>query len=158
MLIRKAENKDISRIAEIIVFTKRVTYRPIFKNDFVSFNEMQVVFEIERLKQPKELENIYVFDDGIVKAVVKVEEIDGMVKISEFFVDTFFQGNGIGTKILHTIVEKNSKDLFLYVLDKNERSVKFYENFGFKYSGVKEEYANSGFYMLKYVFENKKTV
>lgn len=90
MLIRKAENKDISRIAEIIVFTKRVTYRPIFKNDFVSFNEMQVVFEIERLKQPKELENIYVFDDGIVKAVVKVEEIDGMVKISEFFVDTFF--------------------------------------------------------------------
>ena len=75
MLIRKAENKDISRIAEIIVFTKRVTYRPIFKNDFVSFNEMQVVFEIERLKQPKELENIYVFDDGIVKAVVKVEEI-----------------------------------------------------------------------------------
>ena len=36
MLIRKAENKDISRIAEIIVFTKRVTYRPIFKNDFVS--------------------------------------------------------------------------------------------------------------------------
>lgn len=40
MLIRKAENKDISRIAEIIVFTKRVTYRPIFKNDFVSFNEM----------------------------------------------------------------------------------------------------------------------
>lgn len=70
MLIRKAENKDISRIAEIIVFTKRVTYRPIFKNDFVSFNEMQVVFEVERLKQPKELENIYVFDDGIVKAVV----------------------------------------------------------------------------------------
>lgn len=119
---------------------------------------MQVVFEIERLKQPKELENIYVFDDGIVKAVVKVEEIDGMVKISEFFVDTFFQGNGIGTKILRTIVEKNSKDLFLYVLDKNERSVKFYENFGFKYSGVKGEYANSGFYMLKYVFENKKTV
>lgn len=158
MLIRKAENKDISRIAEIIVFTKRVTYRPIFKNDFVSFNEMQVVFEIERLKQPKELENIYVFDDGIVKAVVKVEEIDGMVKISEFFVDTFFQGNGIGTKILRTIVEKNSKDLFLYVLDKNERSVKFYEDFGFKYSGVKKEYANSGFYMLKYVFENKKTV
>ncbi len=56
------------------------------------------------------------------------------------------------------IVEKNSKDLFLYVLDKNERSVKFYENFGFKYSGVKEEYANSGFYKLKYVFDNKKTV
>ena len=156
-MLRKAESKDISRIAEIIIFTKRSTYRPIFKNDFVSFNEMQVGFEIERLKQPNELENIYVFDDGIVKAVVKIEEIDGRVKISEFFVDTFFQANGIGTKILRTIVEKNSKDLFLYVLDKNERAVKFYEGFGFKYSGIKEEYANSGFYMLKYEFENIKT-
>lgn len=48
-MLRKAGNMDISRIAEILIFTKRTTYRPIFKNDNVSFNEMQVLKEIEKL-------------------------------------------------------------------------------------------------------------
>lgn len=48
-MLRKAGNMDISRIAEILIFTKRTTYRSIFKNDNVSFNEMQVLKEIEKL-------------------------------------------------------------------------------------------------------------
>lgn len=32
-MIRQAEVGDISRIAEILVFTKRVNYRRIFHND-----------------------------------------------------------------------------------------------------------------------------
>ncbi len=150
-MLRKAENRDISRIAEILIFTKRTTYRPIFKNDNVSFNEMQVLNEVERLRQPNELDNLYVYDDGIVKAMVKIEDVEGKTKVSEFFVDPFFQGNGIGTKILDIIIEK-SKEVFLYVLDKNERAIRFYEKMGFKYSGEKEEFLSSGFYMLKYCF------
>ena len=46
-MLRKAEEKDIARIAEIIVFTKRHTYRDIFKNDHVSFNVIQVLSEAE---------------------------------------------------------------------------------------------------------------
>ena len=42
-MIRKATMQDVPRIAEIIVFGKRVAYRPIFNNDIVSFNELQVV-------------------------------------------------------------------------------------------------------------------
>ena len=42
--------KDISRIAEIIVFGKRVAYRPIFQNDEVSFNELQVLDIIEEFR------------------------------------------------------------------------------------------------------------
>lgn len=150
-MLRKAGNIDISRIAEILIFTKRTTYRPIFKNDNVSFNEMQVLKEIEKLSQPSALDNIYVYDDGIVKATVKIEDIGEKTKISEFFVDPFFQGEGIGTKILNTVIEK-SKEVFLYVLDKNERAIRFYVKMGFKYTGEKEEFLNSGFYMLKYFF------
>lgn len=142
---------DISRIAEILIFTKRTTYRPIFKNDNVSFNEMQVLKEIEKLSQPSALDNIYVYDDGIVKATVKIEDIGEKTKVSEFFVDPFFQGEGIGTKILNNVIEK-SKEVFLYVLDKNERAIRFYVKMGFKYTGEKEEFLNSGFYMLKYFF------
>ena len=36
-MLRKATMQDVSRIAEIIVFGKRVAYRPIFNNDVVSF-------------------------------------------------------------------------------------------------------------------------
>lgn len=150
-MLRKAGNRDISRIAEILIFTKRTTYRPIFKNDNVSFNEMQVLNEIEKLSQPSALDNIYVYDDGIVKATVKIEDIGEKTKISEFFVDPFFQGEGIGTKILNNVIEK-SKEVFLYVLDKNERAIRFYVKMGFKYTGEKEEFLNSGFYMLKYFF------
>ena len=32
-MIRQADKQDIPRIAEIIVFGKRVAYRPIFAND-----------------------------------------------------------------------------------------------------------------------------
>lgn len=150
-MLRKAGNMDISRIAEILIFTKRTTYRPIFKNDNVSFNEMQVLKEIEKLSQPSALDNIYVYDDGIVKATVKIEDIGEKTKISEFFVDPFFQGEGIGTKILNNVIEK-SKEVFLYVLDKNERAIRFYVKMGFKYTGEKEEFLNLGFYMLKYFF------
>ena len=150
-MLRKACNMDISRIAEILIFTKRTTYRPIFKNDNVSFNEMQVLKEIEKLSQPSALDNIYVYDDGIVKATVKIEDIGEKTKISEFFVDPFFQGEGIGTKILNNVIEK-SKEVFLYVLDKNERAIRFYVQMGFKYTGEKEEFLSSGFYMLKYFF------
>lgn len=150
-MLRKAGNMDISRIAEILIFTKRTTYRPIFKNDNVSFNEMQVLKEIEKLSQPSALDNIYVYDDGIVKATVKIEDIGEKTKVSEFFVDPFFQGEGIGTKILNNVIEK-SKEVFLYVLDKNERAIRFYVKMGFKYTGEKEEFLNSGFYVLKYFF------
>lgn len=150
-MLRKAGNMDISRIAEILIFTKRTTYRPIFKNDNVSFNEMQVLKEIEKLSQPSALDNIYVYDDGIVKATVKIEDVGEKTKISEFFVDPFFQGEGIGTNILNNVIEK-SKEVFLYVLDKNERAIRFYVKMGFKYAGEKEEFLNSGFYMLKYFF------
>ena len=105
-MLRKAENKDIPRIAEIIIFTKRVTYRPIFQNDNVSFNEMQVVKEIERLKQPNELDNVYVYDDGIVKATIKAEITPEKANVSDFLVDTFFQGEGIGTIILSELLNK----------------------------------------------------
>ena len=97
------------------------------------------------------MDNIYVYDDGIVKATVKIEDIGEKTKISEFFVDPFFQGEGIGTKILNNVIEK-SKEVFLYVLDKNERAIRFYVQMGFKYTGEKEEFLSSGFYMLKYFF------
>ena len=40
MNIRKAEIKDLSRIAEIFVFNNRINYFPIFKDESFSFGEL----------------------------------------------------------------------------------------------------------------------
>lgn len=42
-MVRKATKMDASRLAEILIFAKRTAYRPIFQDDLVSFNEMQVL-------------------------------------------------------------------------------------------------------------------
>ena len=57
--IRQATIKDVSRIAEILVFTKRMNYRRIFHNDKVSFGEIQVYPLVQdMLNNPEKLRNI----------------------------------------------------------------------------------------------------
>lgn len=125
--IRKATLTDVSRIAEILVFTKRMNYRPIFQNDKVSFGEIQVLpLAQEYLKNPKLLEPIRVYDDEFVKGVLHVENGG----IQELYVDTFFQNQGIGGKLIDFAIQKcEAKSLF--VLEKNTGAIRFYERHGF---------------------------
>ena len=92
-MVRKATEQDISRIAEIIVFGKRVAYRPIFQNDVVSFNEIQVVPLWEEYNDnPEKMEHMQVYDDGIVKGVINCKPVGDEVEICEFYVEPFFKG------------------------------------------------------------------
>ena len=47
MNIRKAETRDLSRIAEIFVFNNRINYYPIFGDAQYSFGELQVLSVID---------------------------------------------------------------------------------------------------------------
>ena len=109
--IRKATIEDVSRIAEILVFTKRMNYRPIFQNDKVSFGEIQVLpLAQEYLKTPELLEPIWVFDDEFVKGVLHVEN----GQIQELYVDSFFQNQGIGASLIDFAIQKcQAKSLFV---------------------------------------------
>lgn len=131
--IRKAEEKDLSRIAEILVFAKRIKYRAIFNNDDYSFNELQVVKLVEEYGKPKILDNIWVYDDGIVKGMIHVEGKE----IVELYVDYFFWNQGIGAKLIEFAMEKHDVR-FLWVLEKNVDAIKFYEAQGFAANGKKQ--------------------
>ena len=63
MNIRRATAQDLSRIAEILVFVKRIKYRPIFRNDAYSFGELQVLSVAEEYGAPDILSQIWVYDD-----------------------------------------------------------------------------------------------
>ena len=95
-MIRKAEKKDLSRIAEILVFDKRMNYRSIFKNDDYSFHVLQVLDVAKEYAQPEILDHIFVYDDGIVKGLIHLEQTE----IAEFYVDHFFQNQGIGAALM----------------------------------------------------------
>ncbi len=139
-MVRKATKKDSSRIAEIIVFGKRVAYRTIFQNDEVSFNEIQVIPLWEEYKDNLEkMEHMLVFDDGIVKGVINCKPVGDQLEICEFYVEPFFKGQGIGRKLLeHVIAESKNTGksrIFLWVLEENEFARRFYEANGFRASG-----------------------
>lgn len=67
-MIRRATTEDASRIAEILVFTKRMNYRRIFQNDKVSFGEIQV-YPLAKayVENPEKLEGVWVYEDEFVK-------------------------------------------------------------------------------------------
>lgn len=139
-MVRHANIEDISRIAEIIVFGKRVAYRPIFQNDEVSFNELQVLDIIEMYqKNPCLLENILVYDDGIVKGIINRQNCGNETELCEFYVEPFFVRGGIGQELMHALIkeaeEEGMKRIFLWVIKDNVNARSFYEKNGFTATG-----------------------
>lgn len=139
-MLRKATMKDVPRIAEIIVFGKRVAYRPIFNNDVVSFNELQVINLIDEYRNNSTVvDNMLVYDDGIIKGVINRIFKNDAVEICEFYVEPFFKGNGIGKKLIQQVIlearaSKKNK-IFLWVIEDNISARRFYENNGFTSNG-----------------------
>ncbi len=144
-MIRKAVVGDASRIAEILIFTKRMNYRDIFKNDEVSFGEMQV-YPLARsyIEDPGKLANVWVFDDGIVKGMLHIEG----TWIEELYVDTFFENQGIGTGLIEFAVDKMNCEC-LWVLERNKKAIHFYDRFGFKPTGERQREEGTTEYIIK---------
>lgn len=130
-MIRHATVDDASRIAEILVFTKRMNYRRIFQNDIVSFGKIQVYpLAREYIEYPDKLENIWVYDDAFVKGMIHIDRDT----ISELYVDSFFENQGIGGELIRFAIDrKNCRRL--WVLEKNTDARRFYEKHGFALTG-----------------------
>lgn len=133
MKIRKADARDVSRIAEILVFVKRMNYRAIFHDDEYSFNELQVLSVAKEYSANEMLEHIWVYDDGIVKGMIR---IDG-AEIKELYVEHFFQGEGVGAELIEFAKDEHHAK-FLWVLEKNVDAIRFYERHGFRKTDAKK--------------------
>ena len=132
-MIRKAEKKDIARIAEILVFDKRIKYRPIFKDDAYCFGKLQILAVSEQYGASDALESILVYDDGIVKGLIRIEKSE----IVELYVDYFFQNQGIGSSLIE-FAKNNYPITFLWTLEKNNEAIRFYEKHGFHLTGMRK--------------------
>lgn len=143
--IRKAVIQDASRLAEILVFTKRMHYRTIFCNDKVSFGEIQVFpLAQEYVADPEKLTGIWVYDDEFVKGML---HINGK-RIQELYVDSFFQNNGIGTALIDFAIQKFDVQ-YLFVLEKNVNAICFYQNHGFSLTQERQLEPGTTEYIVK---------
>ena len=146
--IRKAMPKDISRIAEILIFTKRMNYRQIFHNDRVSFGQMQVLpLAKEYVDNPEKLSHIWVYEDEFVKGLLHMEQQE----IQELYVEHFFQNQGIGGALLDFALQKADVS-YLWVLEKNQHAIVFYQSHGFILSGERKLEEGTEEYVVRMKF------
>ena len=140
--VRKAENKDLIRIAEIFIFNYRLNFYPIFKSDEFYFIELQSDKLAESFKQ--RINNIWVYDDGAVKGFIEKEK--GEVK--KLFVEPVLQGNSIGSALLSFALE-NVQVKFLWALEKNTGAINFYKRHGFSLTGEKKPEEDTDEYLVR---------
>ena len=134
MSIRKAEVRDLSRIAEIFVFNNRINYYPIFGDAQYSFGELQVLSVIDSCFGKAEvLVNLYVFDDGLIKGFIQT---DG-TEIAKLYADPFFQSHGVGKALIEFAVSRFGAN-HLWALEKNTRAIAFYGRHGFLPTGIRK--------------------
>ncbi|MBP5489678.1 MAG: GNAT family N-acetyltransferase [Lachnospiraceae bacterium] len=129
--VRKADRKDLARIAEIQIFNYRLFFYPIFRSDEYYFEELQVPSLMK--KYEAELDSLYVYDDGVVKGFIKIEE----TYIARLFVEPVLQNASIGSRLLEYAVKEHQAD-HLWVLEKNEKAIRFYERHGFSATGERK--------------------
>jgi len=144
-MIRQATIADASRIAEILIFTKRMNYRKIFHDDKVSFGEMQVYpLAQSYIDDPKTLDGIWVYDDEFVKGMIHINEN----QILELYVESFFENQGIGSKLVKFAIEQMHCD-YLWVLEKNISAIRFYQRHGFVLTEEKQYEEGTTEYIVK---------
>ena len=142
--IRKAIEKDLSRIAEILVFVKRINFRPIFQNDDYSFGELQVLTVAEEYRNPDILKHVWVYDDGIVKGMIQIKDQE----IKTLYVDAFFQNQGVGAALIE-FAKKEFPVSFLWAVEKNVGAIRFYERHGFYVTKARELEEGTTEYLVK---------
>lgn len=140
--IRHAATEDLSRISEIIVFNYRINFYSIFRNDDFYFNEMQVINLIQKYKD--EIDTMWVYDDGVVKGVIQIE--NGEIK--KLFVEPVFQGKSIGSALIDFAVSTRGA-YFLWALEKNTRAAAFYERHGFHLTDTKKHEEGTDEYLVR---------
>lgn len=146
MNIRKAGEDDLSRVAEIYIFNNRTNFFPIFRDEGFSFGELQVVpLATDYFKKEEIIKNIYVFDDGVIKGFLQMNGTE----ICKLYVDTFFQSEGIGGKLLDFAVKELHADN-LWALEKNVRAISFYRKNGFYLTGQKKFEEGTTEYLVEF--------
>lgn len=142
--IRKADKKDLARISEIEIFNYRLYFYPIFQNDDYYFGELQVPDVMRRYEG--QLDSIIVYDDGVVKGFVQIENTE----VKKLFVEPILHSAGIGSILLDHAVKRYHADC-LWALEKNAGAISFYERHGFQTTSDRKLEEGTSEYLVRLI-------
>ncbi len=140
--VRQATEKDLARIAEIEVFSYRLLFYPVFRDDGFYFGELQVPRLMEAYRGS--IDTFLVYDDGVVKGFLRTE--DG--EILKLFVEPVLRGRSIGSALIRRAITERGADR-LWVLERNERAIAFYRKHGFSLSGERKPEEGTDAFLLR---------
>jgi ribosomal protein S18 acetylase RimI-like enzyme len=149
-MIRQANIKDSSRLAEIQVFAWRHAYKDFMSIEYL-FKEFTVkdrekIFN-ENLSQDNNNVKTFVFEDNnIIKGYMTIGDCRDNDKTNEtyeiwsIYVDPLFQRQKIGTELIKYCINEalnmNKKEITLFVFEQNNKSIEFYKRMGFTFDGT----------------------
>ena len=95
--IRPAVQQDASRLAEILVFSKRMAYRDIFQDDYGSFVALQVLPLAQQFLCRQNLAGFFVYEEaGILKGLARWKEPNRALQSCSYCMSTrFFKGRAL---------------------------------------------------------------
>lgn len=146
-MIRRLREEDIPRIAEISVFGWRDTYRGII-NDDILFSKISVYKRIKQFQKAfiEKTEETYVYDDGIIKAMLTLGKCRDEDKTEAFelwgiYVDPFMQEMGIGSQLMkfceEEAIKRGHQEIILWTFEANKKASDFYHYQGYTLEGRK---------------------
>lgn len=139
MIIRLMNKGDMRGVFDVIYKTWITTYvsldYKISKEDIDSFFDSQDCFEMQTLSNDKILRLVVDVDQNIVAVSESFipKNKKNIIYIRTLYVDSRFQGRGIGKEILERIKKYfGNKAIFLETASYNKKGISFYIKNGFK--------------------------
>ena len=157
IVLRRLELKDIPYMLEWMHDTET---KLIFQNDFLAVDEVKAVnFILNSFNDDNKHFAIVDNSNDEYLGTISLKNIDNKNRNAEYAISTrrIARGKGINMLASNLIInygfnELNLNKIYLNVLSKNERAIKFYKKIGFKHEGTFKQhlYMYSEYYDLEW--------
>jgi diamine N-acetyltransferase len=144
MIIREIKKNDFQNLTALAIQVWMHTYATDGVRDKISkyvLNQFTPEYFEGIYKSKNQDLFLAIVDDHLVGFITI--DLDSRCNIDDFqgyevvtlYVQEYFQGKGVGTQLLDTVIEKHGSKLWLSTWVHNNNAIIFYENFGFKKTG-----------------------
>ena len=141
MKIRHAKQEDAEEIHDVALKSWKDTYSQIFSEETIE----QVIsdwYGVEDLREQAEHPIFYVAEaDAQVIGFVHASVDDGKATLHRIYLDSEYQGEGIGSKLFRKAenkIEQEADSIELEVLAENDKGTGFYLKHGFEEQETEE--------------------
>lgn len=158
--IRKCTSGDAGGRGYVHYQSWKETYTGLMPSAFL--NELSMEELQDRARRNMENTFVAIADNRVIGFGCYIQEsrefvsIRPSAEIVALYVLKEYQGVGVGTSLINAITgELTEKNIILYVLEGNNRAMKFYEHIGFRFTGkyISQEVAGGTIRELEMVLE-----